>query len=167
MESLGWLVYEPLPEDESRRDSSSSWKDFVYCMKTIPKSPLLTPREAANLLGISYPTTKHWILTGKIKTVKTPGGHHRIPIAELDTFLPRQRGAKKNTTVRVVSGRNQLLGRIIEVTIEGLLARVVLSLGEQTISAIITAEAAADLDLKVGDVGIALIKSTEVMIAKP
>ncbi len=136
-------------------------------MSTTLKSPLLTPREAANLLGISYPTTKHWILTGKIKTVKTPGGHHRIPIAELDAFLPRQRGAKKNTTIRVVSGRNQLLGRIIEVRIDGLLAKIVISLGEQRVSAIITAEAAADLDLKVGDVAIALIKSTEVMIAKP
>ena len=34
---------------------------------------LLTPREAAKSIGISYPTLKHWILAGKVKTVKTPG----------------------------------------------------------------------------------------------
>jgi molybdopterin-binding protein len=138
----------------------------MNAMNTTPRDQLLTPREASELLGISYPTTKHWILTGKIKTVKTPGGHHRIPMSELDAYLPRQSGSKKNTALRLVSGRNQLQGRIVELKIDGLLAKVVISLGEQAVSAIITAEAAIDLDLKVGDSAVALIKSTEVMVAK-
>jgi molybdopterin-binding protein len=129
-------------------------------------STLLTPREAAKSLGVSYPTLKHWILTGKIRTVKTPGGHHRVPIGELDEYLPRQR-KRKNLTVRMVSGRNQLMGRVAEVKVEGLMAKVVLSLGEQKITAIITADAVADLGLKKGDIAVALIKSTEVMIARP
>ncbi len=129
-------------------------------------SNLLTPREAARSLGVSYPTLKHWILAGKIKSVKTPGGHHRIPIGELDTYLPRQKKLKK-ATLRVVSGRNQLMGRVVEIKIDGLLAKVVISLGEQKVTAIITADAVADLELKKGDVAIALIKSTEVMVARP
>jgi molybdopterin-binding protein len=153
-------------ELELERVSLTCGNSHQTVNKTI-KAQLLTPREASELLGISYPTTKHWILTGKIRTVKTPGGHHRIPLAELDAYLPREHGGKKITTLRLVSGRNQLQGRIVELRIEGLLARVVISLGEQTVSAIITAEAAADLDLKVGDVAVALIKSTEVMVAKP
>lgn len=135
-------------------------------VNTTSPTQLLTPRRAAELLGISYPTTKHWILTGKIKTVRTPGGHHRIPITELYAYLPAPCGGKKKTALRLVSGRNQLQGRVVEVTIDGLLAKVVISLGEQNVSAIITAEAAADLDLKVGDAAVALIKSTEVMVAK-
>ena len=130
-------------------------------------SALLTPREAAKALSVSYPTLKHWILTGKLRTVKTAGGHHRIPIGELDQYLPRQRRKNKNLTLRMVSGRNQLMGRVAEVTVDGLMAKVVLSLGEQRITAIITAEAVADLGLKKGDVAVALIKSTEVMIARP
>lgn len=130
-------------------------------------SPLLTPREAAQSLGVSYPTLKHWILTGKIRTVKTPGGHHRIPIGELDEYLPRTRKKGRNLTIRMVSGRNQLVGRVAEVKVEGLLAKVVLSLGEQRITAIITSDAVADLALKKGDIAVALIKSTEVMIARP
>ncbi len=133
-------------------------------MKT---SALLTPREAAASIGVSYPTLKSWILAGKIKTVQTAGGHHRIPAAELDVYLPRQRKGSKNATVRTVSGRNQLMGRVIEVRREGLMAKVVLSLGEQRVTAIITSDAVDDLGLKKGDVAIALIKSTEVMIAKP
>ncbi len=49
---------------------------------------LLTPRQAAEKIGISYAALKHWILAGRIHTVKTPGGHHRIPPDELEKFLP-------------------------------------------------------------------------------
>jgi excisionase family DNA binding protein len=54
---------------------------------------MLTPREAARLLGISYPTIKQWILSGKLKTNPTPGGHHRISEAALKPFLVKD-GAK-------------------------------------------------------------------------
>ena len=128
---------------------------------------LLTPREAAKSIGISYPTLKHWILLGKLKTIKTPGGHHRIPVSELDAYLPRQKKNSKNATLRMVSGRNQLMGRVAEIEVQGLLAKVVISLGEQRVTAIITADAVHDLGLKKGDVAVALIKSTEVMIARP
>src|SRR5512142_3019275 len=108
-------------------------------------APLLTPREAAESIGISYATIKGWILTGKVKTVRTAGGHHRIPASELDAYLPRQRKGARNATVRTVSGRNQLMGRVVEIRVEGLMAKVVLSLGEQRVTAIITAEAVEDL----------------------
>jgi molybdopterin-binding protein len=127
-------------------------------------SPLLTPRQAAARLGISYPALKHWILAGRIRTIKTPGGHHRIPAEALDEFLPPS--AARPGAARI-SGRNQLSGTIVEVVIEGLLAKVVLALGSQRITAIITADAARDLALKPGEPALALIKATEVMIGKP
>jgi molybdopterin-binding protein len=127
-------------------------------------APLLTPRQAATRLGISYPALKHWILAGRIRTIKTPGGHHRIPVEALDEFLPQaaaQPGAAR------ISGRNQLAGTVVEVTTEGLLAKVVLAVGSQRITAIITADAVRDLALKPGEPALALIKATEVMIGKP
>ena len=127
-------------------------------------STLLTPRQAAERLGISYPALKHWILAGRIRTVKTPGGHHRVPLEALDEFLPR--GVAQPGSARI-SGRNQLLGTVVEVTIEGLLAKVVLSVGAQRVTAIITADSARELDLKSGDQALALIKATEVMIGRP
>ncbi|HUX46263.1 MAG TPA: helix-turn-helix transcriptional regulator [Terracidiphilus sp.] len=126
-------------------------------------STLLTPRQAAGKLGISYPALKHWILNGRIRTVKTPGGHHRIPLESLEEFLP----APAQKGVPRISGRNQLLGTVMEVTVEGLLAKVVLSLGGQQVTAIITADAVRDLALQPGDSAMALIKATEVMIARP
>jgi molybdopterin-binding protein len=135
---------------------------------------LLTPRQAAERLGISYPALKHWILAGRIRTVKTPGGHHRIPLEVLSEFLP-QTSAPRSTAAQAgtsrISGRNQLSGTVLEVVIEGLLAKVVLAIGpqrdSQRITAIITADAVRELDLKPGDQALALIKATEVMIGRP
>ena len=131
---------------------------------------LLAPREAANVLGISYPTLKQWIYHGKLKSVKTPGGHHRVPESEIDRLIPKklERGSieTRRGNFRKVSGRNQLVGRVLEVKYSGLLAQVRMAIGEQHITAIITADAAKEMRLKVGERAAALVKSTEVMILR-
>ena len=131
---------------------------------------LLAPREAAKILGISYPTLKQWIYHGKIKSMKTPGGHHRVPESEIDRLFPKklERGSieTRRSNLRKISGRNQLIGRVLEVNYSGLLAQVRLAIGEQQITAIITAEAAKEMRLRAGERAAALIKSTEVMILR-
>jgi len=131
---------------------------------------LFSPREAAQVLGISYPTLKQWIYKGKIRTAKTAGGHHRIPEREIDKFLYRAREtgevSERRGNFRRVSGRNQLVGRVVQVRVEGLMAQVKLSIGGQEITSIITADAARELNLHPGERAAALIKSTEVMILR-
>lgn len=132
--------------------------------KEMGTETLMTPRQAAEKLGMSYPAMKHWILTGRIRTVKTPGGHHRVPAEALEEFLPAriaQMGPAQ------ISGRNQLVGTVASLTVDGLLAKVVIAVGSQRVTAIITSDAVRELDLKVGDAAIALIKATEVMVGKP
>lgn len=130
---------------------------------------LLKPREAAAALGVSYPTLKQWILAGTVPTIKTPGGHHRIPESSLKPLMKsRPAGNPKATRdrFRAVSGRNQLVGRIVEVKISGLLAKVVLEIGDQRITSIITSDAAREMQLRKGQTAAALIKATEVMIVR-
>jgi molybdopterin-binding protein len=131
---------------------------------------LFSPRQAAQVLGVSYPTLKTWIYKKKIRTIKTAGGHHRIPESQLDKFLHQanERGdiVTKRTGFRQISGRNQLIGRVTEIKISGLIAQVSLSIGGQHITSIITADAVREMRLKVGDKAAALIKSTEVMILR-
>ena len=133
---------------------------------------LLTPREVATRLGVSYPTVKQWIYKGSIRTRRTAGGHHRVPAAEVDRLLagtgralpaPRRSGA----TIVTLSGRNQLRGVVEEVRVEGLLAQVRLRVGDQTLTAIITRDAVDELKLTRGDEALAVVKATEVMIARP
>lgn len=130
---------------------------------------LLRPRDAAVVLGISYPTLKQWIYKGKLRTVQTAGGHHRVPQSELDRYLHRlgeKPGPGRRRDFRRISGRNQLVGRVVEVRTSGLMAQVKLSIGGQTITSIITADAVREMGLKRGDTAAALIKSTEVMIVR-
>src|SRR5580698_8315311 len=130
---------------------------------------LLKLRDAALQLGISFPTIKQWIYKKKIRSVPTAGGHHCIPQSELDRLLFRTRGktiAERTQAARRVSGRNQLVGRIDQVRISGLMAEVKISIGEQQITSIITATSAREMHLKAGQTAVALIKSTEVMILR-
>jgi molybdopterin-binding protein len=131
---------------------------------------LLAPREAANILGISYPTLKQWIYRGKLKTAKTPGGHHRVPESEIDRLIPaslnRGEPASRRGNFRKISGRNQLVGRVIAIKVSGLLAQITLAIGGQHITSIITADAAKEMRLKPGERVAALVKSTEVMILR-
>jgi len=136
----------------------------------MPAPTLLKPREAAQILGISYPTLKQWIYGKRIRTVKTAGGHHRIPESELDRFLFRAREprevSRKRSNFRRISGRNQLVGRVTDIRVSGLLAQVTLSIGGQHITSIITADAVREMRLRKGETAAALIKSTEVMIVR-
>ena len=65
-----------------------------------------------------------------------------------------------------LSGRNQLRGVIEEVRVEGLLAQVRLRIGDQRLTAVITRDAVDELKLTRGQAALAVIKSTEVMIAR-
>jgi excisionase family DNA binding protein len=109
---------------------------------------LFSPREAAQVLGISYPTLKQWIYKGKIRTVKTAGGHHRVPEQQIDKFLYRASETgdvrERRNNFRKVSGRNQLIGRVTDIKTQGLMAQVTLSIGGQRITSIITADAVRD-----------------------
>ena len=130
---------------------------------------LIKVRDAAVQLGISFPTIKQWIYKKKIRSIRTAGGHHRIPQSEVDRLLFRTRGKteqQRKEEIRRVSGRNQLVGRIESVQISGLMAEVRVSIGGQQIISIITARSAREMQLRRGQTAAALIKATEVMILR-
>ena len=134
---------------------------------------LLTVRAAAARLGVSYSALKQWIYKGTVRTVRTGGGHHRVSDTEIDRMLasqgkaPRERPRRARVGLLVsISGRNQLRGIVEEVRTEGLLAQVKLRIGDQRLTAVITRDAVDELKLRRGDEALAIIKSTEVMIAR-
>ena len=135
---------------------------------------LLTVRMAADRLGVAYSTLKRWVHTGHVRTTRTEGGHHRISDAEIDRLLARQQpegtraatNADPDEGLHGLSARNRLHGFIDEVRVDGLLAQVRLRVGDQSLTAVITADAVRALKLRRGDDAIAIVKSTEVMIAK-
>ena len=129
---------------------------------------LLKLKDAAAMVGVSYPTLKQWIYNGKIRSVKTPGGHHRIPRDEIDRLSRSNSLAKTEVTkpLTSISGRNKLYGTVIETRIEGLLAQITIDIGGQIMTSIITSDSARSLRLKKGVHVYALVKATEVMIIR-
>jgi len=136
---------------------------------------LMTVRAAAKRMGIGYSTLKQWIYQGKIRTTQTAGGHHRLSEAEIDRLLARQapaaRALPKHTgratgLIVALSGRNRLRGFVEEVRTDGLMGQVRLRIGDQTLTAVVTSDALTEMKLRRGDDALAIIKSTEVMIAR-
>jgi molybdopterin-binding protein len=135
---------------------------------------LITVRTAAERLGVGYSTLKQWIYAGRVRTTTTAGGHHRISEAEIERLIARGNpdtpAAKRRTgptgLIVALSGRNRLRGFVEEIRSDGLLAQVRLRIGDQILTAVITGDAVAELKLRRGDHALAIIKSTEVMIAR-
>ena len=135
---------------------------------------LITVRAAAGRLGVGYSTLKRWVHTGKVRTTRTEGGHPRVSEAEIERLLARQQpGAPRQTpaadddeSLAGLSARNRLHGFVDEVRVDGLLAQVRLRVGDQSLTAVITADAVRALKLRRGDDALAIVKSTEVMIAR-
>ena len=136
---------------------------------------LLTVRAAAGQLGVAYSTLKRWMRDGRVRTTRTEGGHHRVAQAEVERLLAKQEPARATRPARDpqdeslggLSARNRLHGFVEEVRIDGLLAQVRLNVGGQPLTAVITADAVRALNLRRGDDALAIVKSTEVMIARP
>jgi len=135
---------------------------------------LLTVRAAAGKLGVGYSTLKQWIYQGRVRTTHTAGGHHRVSDAEIDRLTSRRAPGAPAAHPRhaptgfivALSGRNRLRGHVEEVRSDGLLGQVRLRIGDQTLTAVITGDAIHELKLRRGDDAVAIIKSTEVMIAR-
>ena len=131
-------------------------------------------RSAAERLGVAYSTLKRWVLSGRVRTTRTEGGHHRIAESEVERLIARQspetnrrpRAAAADESLAGLSARNRLVGFVEEVRVDGLLAQVRLRVGDQRLTAVITADAVRALRLRRGDDALAIVKSTEVMIAK-
>jgi molybdopterin-binding protein len=133
----------------------------------------MTVRAAADHLGVAYSTFKRWIRDGSVRTTVTEGGHHRVSDSEVERLLARaQPDAQRSPAhppeeaLEGLSARNRLHGFVDEVRIDGLLAQVKLRVGGQPLTAVITADAVRALRLHRGDEALAIVTSTEVMIAR-
>jgi molybdopterin-binding protein len=131
---------------------------------------LLKIPEAAALLKVTPQTVKQWIYKGKIRSATTPGGHHRIPQSEITRLSgiqhPASTSSRNRHELQRISGRNKLMGTVIDVKVDGLMGQVTIDVGGQVVTAIITRTSCEELRLKKGMPAYALVKATEVMVGR-
>jgi molybdopterin-binding protein len=120
----------------------------------------LTATEAARALGISLDTLRRWDRAGRIRTERDTANRRLVPASEVARL-------KGRTTPEELSARNRFRGVVRAVEIEGFLARIELDVtAPARVVAVITREAAEELDLRPGREAVAVVKSTSVMVER-
>jgi len=120
--------------------------------------------EAADLLGVSDDTIRRWVHDGILSASRDAAGRQVVRGDELAARAQAvAAGATDDGGVRT-SARNRFVGLVTRVEIEGLMAQVELQCGPFRVVSLMSAEAARDLRLEVGDRGVAVVKATTVII---
>jgi molybdopterin-binding protein len=127
--------------------------------------PLLNASDVASLLRLDVKRVQALARAGKLPGRRI-GRKWLFDRRDLDVLLGRVDSPGQPPAGLDISARNQLRGQVLSLTIDGVMAEVLLRIGDQELVSIITRGSAERLDLTVGDEVYALIKSTEVMIGK-
>jgi molybdopterin-binding protein len=136
-------------------------------MRSRPRDPadqLLTAEEAAALLHLHVKRVQLLARQGRLPAIR----HGRRWLFERAQLLARRPVAPPHPASGAIdiSARNQLRGRVRSVVADGLMAEVTLALDAQELVAVITRTSAQRLGLARGVGAVAVVKSTEVMVAR-
>lgn len=126
----------------------------------------LSADQAAALLHVHPKRVRNLARAGKLPAVRV-GRRWLFPRAQLEALLGKAAPPRRPFALEGLSARNHLSGEVRSLRVDGLMAEVTLEVGGQPLVAMITRSSAERLALAVGDTVLAVIKSTEVMVAKP
>jgi molybdopterin-binding protein len=120
--------------------------------------------QAAEVLGVSSDTMRRWADAGAVKVVRGSGGRRFVDGADLARFAREQAKANELGPVRAQSARNRFPGIVTRVVRDQVAAQVDVQAGPHHFVALITREAADQLELAPGVLADVVIKATSVGI---
>jgi molybdopterin-binding protein len=123
--------------------------------------------QAAEMLGVSIETLRRWEAEGRIQMERSSGAQRRVAVAEVSRLLDERRRSAPDRPIVAQSARNRFAGVVTRVEIDKVAAVVEVMAGPHRLVSLITAEAATELGLKVGDDVVCIVKSTDVMVEIP
>ena len=123
--------------------------------------------QAAEMLGVSIETLRRWETDGRLRMERSEGGQRLIEIDEVARLLEERRKASTDRPIVAQSARNRFPGIVSRVERDGVAAVVEVIAGPHRMVSLMTAEAVDELDLKVGDEAVCVVKSTNVIVEIP
>ena len=123
--------------------------------------------EAAEMLGVSVESLRRWERRGRLNVVRTAGGQRLVPLDEVQRLLAERRRETSDRPIVAQSARNRFAGVVIRVEKDRVAAVVEIQAGPHRLVSLMTAEAVDDMQLKVGDDAIAVVKATNVIVEVP
>jgi molybdopterin-binding protein len=121
--------------------------------------------EAADLLGVSVDTVRRWVDAGRLAATRDEHGHRVIDGVDLAAFVRSQAGEPDGRSEES-SARNRLRGIVTAVVKDTVMAQVDIQAGPFRVVSLMSREAVDELDLRVGSVAVAVIKSTTVVVER-
>jgi molybdopterin-binding protein len=122
--------------------------------------------EAAEVLAVSPDTVRRWVDAGRLRATRDAHGHRVIAGADLAVFAQALAGDPREEPGRS-SARNRLRGIVTGIAKDTVMAQVSLQAGPFRVVALMSREAVDELDLQVGSLAVAVIKSTAVVVERP
>ena len=119
------------------------------------------------MLGVSVETLRRWETDGRLPMVRSAGGQRLVAIVDVARMLDERRRASADRPIVAQSARNRFTGVVTRVERDGVAAVVEVVSGPHRLVSLMTAEAVVELDLKVGDSAVCVVKATNVIVEIP
>jgi molybdopterin-binding protein len=123
--------------------------------------------QAAEALGVSVETLRRWDAQGTIKVTRSRGGQRLIDVTDLSRRLAERRETQGDRPIVAQSARNRFSGIVTRVEKDRVAAVVEVVSGPHRLVSLMTAEAAEELNLRVGDEAVCVVKATNVVVEVP
>jgi molybdopterin-binding protein len=122
---------------------------------------------AAEMLGVSVETLRRWEADGRLSMTRSEGGQRLIEIGEVARLIDERRRTASDRPIVAQSARNRFPGIVTRVERDRVAAVVEVIAGPHRLVSLMTAEAVKELDLKVGDEAVCVVKATNVIVEIP
>jgi len=123
--------------------------------------------QAAEMLGVSVETLRRWEADGRLPMHRSAGGQRLVDVDQVARLLEERRRTSTDRPIVAQSARNRFPGIVIRIERDRVAAVVEIMAGPHRLVSLMTAEAIEDMDLKVGDEAVGVVKATNVIVEIP